>query len=127
MANRAINIKQQKRQAHTFRDFHTIDFNSVSYPYHTQAFFGKNGDIRHVLATQRSARCRFEQPLLFPRPLPRLFSLALVAFELAFAQPDFELDAPIPVVQVQGHKRIAALLDLADQAQDVWLPQQQLA
>ena len=66
------------------------------------------------------------QASLFSFPVALLLGVALVVFGLALGQRDFHLDAPALEVQVQRHQREALLLDLADQALDLFLVHQQL-
>src|SRR6185295_2184559 len=68
-----------------------------------------------------------QQALFFSVPFLLALVGALVVLELAAPEPDLELDAALAVMQVERHQRVAALLDLADQAPDLLGAQQQLA
>src|SRR5690349_19838455 len=68
-----------------------------------------------------------EQSLLLPVPLPLALVRALVVLQLAARERDLELDAPFRVVQVERDERVAALLDLADQAADFFRMHEELA
>src|SRR5258708_12842538 len=66
------------------------------------------------------------QPALLALPIALLLGVALVVLGLALGQRDLRLHPAALVVQVQRHEREPALLDLADQALDLFLLHQQL-
>ena len=69
--------------------------------------------------------CLISRP--FSRSQSRFFSVSrLSCCGLALGQRDLGFHAAALVVQVQRHQRVAALLDLADQALDLFLVHQQL-
>ncbi|CAM2159518.1 hypothetical protein PT2222_50356 [Paraburkholderia tropica] len=72
-------------------------------------------------------RRRAHQARLFALPVALLLGFALVVLLLALCKADFALHAAALVVEIQGHEREAALLDLPDQLVDLVAVQQQLA
>ena len=85
-------------------------------------------DMRHTrsISAWRRRHLVPHQPAVFALPVALLLGVALVVLGLALGERDLGLDAAALVVQVQRHEGEALLLDLADQAPDLFLVHQQL-
>src|SRR4029079_9210820 len=68
-----------------------------------------------------------QKPGLLLLPLLLALRRPLIVLELALGKRDLDLDAALQEVQVERYQRVAALLDLADQAPDLFRVHEQLA